>query len=63
MLLSLLPYCILQTIYIFNTPSSGSRKIILVAFVVSTLLLAQHTSYQILNPWIQERSLQYSKKA
>ncbi|KAI3456189.1 hypothetical protein Pfo_012852 [Paulownia fortunei] len=60
MLLSLIPYIIVQLGDIFNT-SSGTRMITLIALIVSSFSLISYFIYQILNPWIQQRSLEYSK--
>ncbi|KAL2524238.1 sodium/calcium exchanger family protein/calcium-binding EF hand family protein [Abeliophyllum distichum] len=60
MLLSLIPYILVQLANVFNT-SFGTRLVILIALVLSTLLLLSYFVYQIFDPWIQERSLEYSK--
>ncbi|XP_042025987.1 sodium/calcium exchanger NCL-like [Salvia splendens] len=60
MLLSLIPYVVLQLVYAFDT-SSGKRIITLIALVVSSLSLFSYFAYQIKNPWMQQRSLDYSK--
>ncbi|KAL8103657.1 hypothetical protein AgCh_028015 [Apium graveolens] len=60
MLLSLAPFVILQLANIFNT-LYGSRVVILIAFIVSALSLLSYFIYQVLDPWIQERSLEYFK--
>ncbi|XP_042045415.1 sodium/calcium exchanger NCL-like [Salvia splendens] len=60
MLLSLIPYFIVQVANIFDS-SFGTRMVILIILVVSTLMLLSYFLYQIFDPWIQERSLEYSK--
>ncbi|KAL1537815.1 sodium/calcium exchanger NCL-like [Salvia divinorum] len=60
MLLSLIPYVVLQFVYAFDT-SSGKRIITLIALVVSSLSLLSYFAYQIHDPWMQKRSLDYSK--
>ncbi|KAL3820378.1 hypothetical protein ACJIZ3_006283 [Penstemon smallii] len=60
MLLSLIPYVIMQLNDTLNT-SSESRVLILIALIVSSLSLISYFVYQIMNPWIQQRSLDYSK--
>ncbi|XP_020554049.1 uncharacterized protein LOC105175606 [Sesamum indicum] len=60
MLLSLIPYIIVQLTDFVNS-SFGTRIVILIALVVSTALLLSYFLYQIFDPWIQERSLEYSK--
>ncbi|KAL2475260.1 sodium/calcium exchanger family protein/calcium-binding EF hand family protein [Abeliophyllum distichum] len=57
MLLSLIPYVIVQLVDIFNT----SHIVILIALIVSASSLVSYFIYQNLNPWIQQRSLDYSK--
>ncbi|GFZ02997.1 hypothetical protein Acr_15g0016050 [Actinidia rufa] len=60
MLISLIPFLILQLSDITST-SSGDRKVILIALVVSVSGLLAYFIYQIFHPWIQERSLEYMK--
>ncbi|KAL0442690.1 UNVERIFIED_CONTAM: Sodium/calcium exchanger NCL [Sesamum latifolium] len=60
MLVSLIPYIIVQLTDFVNS-SFGTRIVILIALVVSTALLLSYFLYQIFDPWIQERSLEYSK--
>ncbi|KAL3820380.1 hypothetical protein ACJIZ3_006285 [Penstemon smallii] len=60
MLLSLIPYVIVQLTY-FVDSLFGTRLVILIALIVSTALLLSYFLYQIFDPWIQERSLEYSK--
>ncbi|XP_057764340.1 sodium/calcium exchanger NCL-like [Salvia miltiorrhiza] len=60
MLLSLIPYIIVQVANVFDS-SFGTQMVILIALVVSTLMLLSYFLYQIFDPWIQERSLEYSK--
>ncbi|KAA8535254.1 hypothetical protein F0562_030257 [Nyssa sinensis] len=60
MLLSLIPFIILQLSHIFEK-SLGSRVVILIALIVSVSLLLSYFMYQIFDPWMQERSLEYTK--
>ncbi|CAI9760167.1 unnamed protein product [Fraxinus pennsylvanica] len=60
MLLSLIPYILVQLTNVLNT-SFGDRLVILIALILSTLLLLSYFVYQIFYPWIQERSLEYFK--
>ncbi|KAG8385478.1 hypothetical protein BUALT_Bualt03G0049500 [Buddleja alternifolia] len=60
MLVSLIPYIIVQLTYFPNT-LFGTRIVILIALIVSTALLLSYFIYQIYDPWIQQRSLEYSK--
>lgn len=57
MLLSLIPYMIVQV----ANAVEWTRMVILIAFLLSTLMLLSYFLYQIFDPWIQERSLEYSK--
>ncbi|GFQ05346.1 hypothetical protein PHJA_002678700 [Phtheirospermum japonicum] len=58
MLLSLIPYIIVQLDDFLYTSKS---VVTLIALIVSALSLIAYFVYQILNPWIQQRSLDYSK--
>ncbi|KAL3643493.1 hypothetical protein CASFOL_014308 [Castilleja foliolosa] len=58
MLLSLIPYIIVQLDDFLYTSKS---IVTLIALIVSALSLIAYFVYQILNPWIQQRSLDYSK--
>lgn len=60
MLLSLIPYLILQLVYVFPT-SSGKRVMTLIALIISSLSVILYFAYQIWDPWMQKRSLDYSK--
>ncbi|KAL8468162.1 hypothetical protein ACS0TY_031415 [Phlomoides rotata] len=60
MLLSLIPYIIVQLAYVFDS-SFGNRMVILITLILSTVMLLSYFMYQIFYPWIQERSLEYSK--
>ncbi|KZV51104.1 hypothetical protein F511_01896 [Dorcoceras hygrometricum] len=58
MLISLLPFLILQLQNVFNT-SSGRRVIILIALIVTVVLLFGYVNYQIFQPWVQNRRFEY----
>ncbi|PIN23301.1 Ca2+ sensor (EF-Hand superfamily) [Handroanthus impetiginosus] len=60
MLLSLIPYAVVQLFDISNT-ASGNRVLTLITLIVSSLSLITYFIYQIFNPWIQKISLDYSK--
>ncbi|CAA0817833.1 sodium/calcium exchanger family protein / calcium-binding EF hand family protein [Striga hermonthica] len=60
MLLSLIPYIIVQ-LEDFILTSSGDRIVTLIALTVSALSLFSYFAYQVLYPWMQQRSLDYSK--
>ncbi|KAL8468164.1 hypothetical protein ACS0TY_031417 [Phlomoides rotata] len=60
MLLSLIPYIFVQLVDVFDA-SSVKRVITLIALIVSTLSLLTYFAYQILDPWMQQRSLDYSR--
>ncbi|CAI9783711.1 unnamed protein product [Fraxinus pennsylvanica] len=60
MLLSLIPYIIVQVADVFKT-TFGSHVVILIALIVSFASLLLYFAYQVMNPWIQQRSLDYSK--
>ncbi|XP_011000237.1 PREDICTED: uncharacterized protein LOC105107867 isoform X3 [Populus euphratica] len=58
--LSVIPFLILQIPKIFNS-SSGEYLTILISLVVSVVSLLIYFFYQIFEPWIQKRRLQYVK--
>ncbi|KAF9611350.1 hypothetical protein IFM89_030686 [Coptis chinensis] len=60
LVVSVLPFIIVQLPQIFRT-SSGKRLAILVALIVSVVLLLSYCIYQVFQPWIQERKLAYAK--
>ncbi|GER24468.1 calcium-binding EF-hand family protein [Striga asiatica] len=60
MLMSLIPYIIVQLEDFLHT-SSGDRIVTLIALIVSALSLFSYFAYQVLYPWMQQRSLDYSK--
>ncbi|GFY91921.1 hypothetical protein Acr_08g0003170 [Actinidia rufa] len=60
MLLSLIPFLILQLSAIINT-SSGDRKVILIALIVSISGLLAYFAYQIFSHGFRKRSLEYTK--
>ncbi|XP_022893245.1 sodium/calcium exchanger NCL-like [Olea europaea var. sylvestris] len=60
MLLSLIPYIIIQLVDMFKT-SFGAHLGILISLVMSSTALILYFIYQVMNPWMQERSLAYTK--
>ncbi|CAI9783707.1 unnamed protein product [Fraxinus pennsylvanica] len=60
MLLSLIPYIIIQLVDIFKT-SFGAHAVILISLAMSSTALILYFVYQVMNPWMQERSLAYTK--
>ncbi|XP_059283618.1 sodium/calcium exchanger NCL2-like [Lycium ferocissimum] len=60
MLLSLIPFALVLLVNASNT-YFGRRIVIFSALVVSVTFLLSYFTYQLLDPWIQERSLEYSK--
>ncbi|XP_011096404.1 uncharacterized protein LOC105175608 [Sesamum indicum] len=60
MLLSLIPYIVVQLVDFFHT-SSANRIITLTALIVSSLSLIAYFGYQIWDPLVQQRSLEYAK--
>ncbi|CAA2954895.1 Calmodulin and related s (EF-Hand superfamily) [Olea europaea subsp. europaea] len=60
MLLSLIPYIIIQLVDILKT-SFGAHLVILISLVMSSAALILYFVYQVMNPWMQERSLAYTK--
>ncbi|KAL2494770.1 sodium/calcium exchanger family protein/calcium-binding EF hand family protein [Forsythia ovata] len=60
MLLSLIPYIIVQLVDIFNS-SFGSNVVILIALILSFASLLSYFAYQVMNPWILQRSVYYAR--
>ncbi|KAL3341085.1 hypothetical protein AABB24_025575, partial [Solanum stoloniferum] len=60
MLISLIPFALVQLVNAFNT-YFGRRIVIFTTLVISVTFLLTYFIYQLLDPWIQERSLEYSK--
>ncbi|XP_034677619.1 sodium/calcium exchanger NCL2-like [Vitis riparia] len=58
--LSIIPFIIIQ-ITIFFQLSSGKRVVILITLIVSLIFLLLYFIYQIFQPWIQQRRLEYVK--
>ncbi|KAM3394077.1 hypothetical protein P3S68_003078 [Capsicum galapagoense] len=60
MLLSLIPFALVELVNAFNT-YLRRRIVIYTALVVSGTFLLSYFTYQLWDPWIQKRSLEYSK--
>ncbi|XP_075091041.1 sodium/calcium exchanger NCL [Nicotiana tabacum] len=60
MLLSLIPFALVQPVTAFNS-FFARRILIFITLLVSVMLLLSYFLYQIFDPWMQERSLEYSK--
>ncbi|BAT92630.1 hypothetical protein LR48_Vigan05g063700 [Vigna angularis] len=60
MVISVLPFLIVQLPQILNS-TSGRHLAVLIALIVSLCLLAAYCLYQIFQPWIQKRKLEYIK--
>ncbi|KAL0353014.1 UNVERIFIED_CONTAM: Sodium/calcium exchanger NCL1 [Sesamum angustifolium] len=60
MLLSLIPYIVVQLVDFFHTPSAN-RIITLTALIVSSVSLIAYFGYQMWDPLVQQRSLEYAK--
>ncbi|KAL8129786.1 hypothetical protein V2J09_018941 [Rumex salicifolius] len=61
MALSILPFIIVQIPQAFSS-SSGKHLAVLIALILSLLLLVSYCIYQILQPWIQNRRLEYARR-
>ncbi|CAA2934626.1 sodium calcium exchanger NCL2-like [Olea europaea subsp. europaea] len=57
MVITLVPLIILQLVKVF--PSSGRRAIILIALIITAGLLIAYISYQVFQPWIQNRRFEH----
>lgn len=60
MAISVLPFIVVQIPKILRL-HSGQRLTILLGFIVAVLLLITYCLYQIFQPWIQRRKLEYSR--
>ncbi|XP_027343951.1 sodium/calcium exchanger NCL1 isoform X2 [Abrus precatorius] len=60
MAISVLPFVIVQFPQILNS-NSGRHLAVLIALIVSLCLLVAYCLYQIFQPWIQRRKLEYIK--
>ncbi|KAL5576625.1 hypothetical protein UlMin_018324 [Ulmus minor] len=54
----MIPFLILQLASVFHS-SSGKHVVVLVSFVVSATILLVFCTYQVFQPWIQERGLEF----
>ncbi|CAO2833334.1 unnamed protein product [Amaranthus hypochondriacus] len=60
MAISVLPFLVVQLPQALNS-SSGRHLAVLIALIVSLLMLISYCVYQVFQPWIQERKLDYVK--
>ncbi|KZV57548.1 hypothetical protein F511_03008 [Dorcoceras hygrometricum] len=60
MLVSLIPYITVQLVNVLRNLFEN-RLLTLIALLVAVFSLLSYFLYQILNPWVQQRSLDYSK--
>ncbi|GAU29648.1 hypothetical protein TSUD_53000 [Trifolium subterraneum] len=60
MIISVIPFLIVQLPQILHS-TSGRHLAVLIGFVVSVCLLISYCLYQIFQPWIQRRKLEYIK--
>ncbi|GLU13771.1 hypothetical protein SLE2022_303830 [Rubroshorea leprosula] len=58
MLLSMVPFLILQLAQILNSPTA-IRMVVLVSLIISVAFVVSYNTYQVFQPWIQKRRLQY----
>ncbi|KAE8723015.1 RNA helicase family protein isoform 1 [Hibiscus syriacus] len=59
MLLSMIPFLILQLAKILSSGATARRAIVLISLLTSFVLLAGYCTYQVFEPWIQNRRLEY----
>ncbi|KAJ6766993.1 EF-HAND CALCIUM-BINDING DOMAIN CONTAINING PROTEIN [Salix purpurea] len=57
-LLSMIPYLILELSKAFNS-SSATRAGVLIALIITVVLLVTYCTFQVFQPWIQDRTLEY----
>lgn len=60
MVISVIPFVIVQLPQILHT-SSGRRLAVLISLIVSVMLLIAYCLYQVFQPWIQVRKLEFVK--
>ncbi|XP_052178790.1 sodium/calcium exchanger NCL-like isoform X2 [Diospyros lotus] len=60
MAISIIPFLVVQLPQIMNS-TSGRHLAILIALIVSLLLLVSYCLYQVFQPWIQLRKLEYAR--
>ncbi|KAJ3692144.1 hypothetical protein LUZ60_012494 [Juncus effusus] len=58
MLISIVPFVIIQFPKVFKF-NSGQRVVVLICLIISVLLVLSYCFYQIYQPWIQKRRLEY----
>ncbi|CAN1352226.1 Sodium/calcium exchanger NCL [Linum perenne] len=61
MLISLLPFVIVQLPQAFQTREGNTNTAVLVSLIVAIVLLISYSLYQVFQPWIQKRKIAYSK--
>ncbi|XP_059661463.1 sodium/calcium exchanger NCL2-like [Cornus florida] len=61
MVLSVIPFIIIQIPLVFGLSSSAERVVIITSLVVSVVFLLLYFFYQFFQPWIQKRRLEYVK--
>ncbi|XVF40392.1 hypothetical protein PTKIN_Ptkin01aG0109700 [Pterospermum kingtungense] len=58
MLLSMVPFLILQLAQIL-TSATATRVVVLISLIITLVLLVSYCTYQVFEPWIQDRRLEY----
>ncbi|KAH9791256.1 Sodium/calcium exchanger NCL1 [Citrus sinensis] len=61
MVLSIVPFIIVQLPKVLNT-TSISRVTVLISLIVSISLVIAYSIYQVFQPWIQKRRIEYAKQ-
>ncbi|KAL3508727.1 hypothetical protein ACH5RR_028128 [Cinchona calisaya] len=59
MVLSVIPFIVIQVPRIFRLSSSSEQIVIIISLLISVTFLLIYFSYQIFQPWIQKRRLDY----
>ncbi|GLT76338.1 hypothetical protein SLA2020_480070 [Shorea laevis] len=60
MAISVIPFIVVQLLQILNS-TSGRHLAILIALILSILMLVAYCLYQVFQPWIQQRRIDYVK--
>ncbi|KAK2642191.1 hypothetical protein Ddye_023954 [Dipteronia dyeriana] len=58
MLVSMIPFLLLQLAKVIHS-STGTRVIVLVSLIITLVFLITYWTYQVFEPWIQNRRLEY----
>ncbi|KAJ4828543.1 hypothetical protein Tsubulata_035967 [Turnera subulata] len=58
MMLSMIPFLLILLSELINSPSAA-RILVLISLIITVILLISYCTYQVFQPWIQKRRLEY----